>query len=88
MEKKGDSMKSETKEVYVVDYDLPTGDRRRQFYRYLKRVLIGSNWKKSSNSVILVDNLHTALSVLELARACNAHNANVYKCVPLTSKDF
>ena len=79
-------MKSEPKEIYIVDYDLPEGNGRRQFYRYLKRVLIECRWKKSSNSVILVDNLRTALAVLDLARVCNAHNANVYKCVPLTGE--
>lgn len=67
--------------LYVVDYDLPEGSERRQFYRYLKKVLIECHWKKSSNSVILLDNLHAALAVLELARACNAYNANVYECV-------
>lgn len=82
---KGDSMTfSHLKEVYVVDYDLPAGNGRRQFYRYLKKVLAGCNWKKSSDSVILVDNLCAALAVLALARAWNAHHANVYKCVPLT----
>ncbi len=79
-------MKSEPKGAYIVDYDLPEGNGRRQFYRYLKRILTGCHWKKSSDSVILVDNLRTALAVLDLARACNARNANVYKCVPLTGE--
>jgi hypothetical protein len=71
------------KELYVVDYDLPATNERRQFYRYLKKVLKTCHWGKSSNSVVLVDDLHTALSILELARAHNAHHANVYKCVLL-----
>ena len=78
----GDSMKSQS--LYIVDYDLPKGNKRRQFYRYLKRVLNECRWKKSSDSVILVDNLRTALAVVDLARAYNAHHANVYKCEPLT----
>ncbi len=82
---KGDRMDSETGEMYVVDYDLPEGSGRRQFYRYIKRILRECHWKKSSNSVILVDNPRTALAILELARACNAHHANVYQCVLLAS---
>ena len=69
------------KELYVVDYDLPATNERRQFYRYLKKVLRTCHWGKSSNSVILVGDLHTALSKLELARSLNAHPVNVYKCV-------
>jgi hypothetical protein len=76
-------MKTKNNDIYVVDYDLSKGNGRRQFYRYLHRILKDCCWKKSSNSVILVDSMSAALAVVELARACNAHTANVYKCVPV-----
>lgn len=74
-------MKKEMK--YLVDYDLPAENGRRQFYRYLKRILKSCNWTKSSNSVILVDDLSAAYAVVKVARACNAQYANVYKVIPM-----
>ena len=74
-------MKKEMK--YLVDYDLPAKNGRRQFYRYLKEILKGCNWRKSSNSVILVDDLSAAHAVVKVARACNAQYANVYKVIPV-----
>lgn len=74
-------MKKEMK--YLVDYDLPAENGRRQFYRYLKRILKSCNWTKSSNSVILVDDLSAAYAVVKVARACNARYANVYKVIQI-----
>jgi hypothetical protein len=71
------------KGMYLVDYDLPAGNRRRQFYRYVDKILEGCCWTKSSNSVILVDNLVTAQAIAEVAKAFNACSANVYKVIPL-----
>jgi len=79
---RGDSM--ETEPVYVVDYDIPRNQSgRRQFYRYLNRILDGCNWKRSSQSVILVDDRSVALHIVQLARAFNASYANVYEAVPV-----
>ncbi|MGD2247084.1 MAG: hypothetical protein PVF58_01675 [Candidatus Methanofastidiosia archaeon] len=73
-----------SEKVYVVDYDIPVDQPgRRQFYRYLARILKGCTWKKSSSSVIMVDDRCVAFSILQLARACNAQYANVYEAVPL-----
>lgn len=78
-----DSLKM-TEFVYVVDYDIPRNEPgRRQFYRYLNKILRRCNWKKSSNSVIMVDNQSAALSIMDLARRFNAHHANVYRAVPI-----
>lgn len=80
-------MKYEFKDMYVVDYDLPVDTTgRRQFYRYLNKLLAECHWRKSSNSVILVDSLPAALTVLQLARAFNAHHANVGRAVPVQSR--
>lgn len=73
------------KEMYVVDYDLPNDKGRRQFYRHLNRILKDCNWKKSSQSVILVDNLSIACDILQLAKAYNALHANMYKATPWRS---
>ncbi len=69
------------KEMYVVDYDLPQDKGRRQFYRHLNRILKDCNWKRSSQSVIVVDGFSAACDILQLARAYNAHCVNVYKAV-------
>lgn len=70
--------------LYVVDYDIPKNQKgRRQFYRYLNKVLEGCCWKKSSDSVILVDDRLTALQVVQVAKAFNASHVNVYKAVPI-----
>lgn len=69
------------KEIYVVDYDLPCDTGRRQFYRHLKRILKCCHWKKSSQSVILVDDYFAAHDILQLARTYNGH-AHMYKAVP------
>ncbi len=80
-------MEPESKNMYVVDYDLPADVHgRRQFYRYLNKVLTDCHWAKSSNSVILVDSLSAALTILQLARAFNARYANVYKATLITSR--
>lgn len=71
------------KEMYLVDYDLPADEGRRQFYRYLDKILKGCHWKKSSNSVVLVDNLLAAHAILEVAKAFNARSANVYEVNPV-----
>jgi len=73
------------KEIYVVDYDLPQDKRRRQFYRHLNRILKDCHWKKSSQSVILVDDFTVAFDILQLARAYNARCANMYKAVPCSA---
>jgi hypothetical protein len=79
----GDSMKM-AEFVYVVDYDIPRNEPgRRQFYRYLIKILGRCNWKKSSNSVVMVDNQSAALSIMDLARRFNARHANVYRAVPI-----
>lgn len=70
------------KEIYVVDYDLPKDKGRRQFYRHLNRILKDCHWKKSSQSVILVDDFTAAFDILQLARAYNARCASMYKAVP------
>ena len=73
-----------SEKVYVVDYDIPvTQPGRRQFYRYLTKILKDCRWKKSSNSVILVDNRSVAFSILQLAKAFNAQYANMYEAVPI-----
>lgn len=68
--------------VYVVDYDIPRNQSgRRQFYRYLNKILNGCNWKRSSQSVILVDERLVALHIVQLAKAYNANYVNVYEAV-------
>jgi hypothetical protein len=71
-------------ERYMVDYDLPTDHPgRRQFYRYIHKILEGTTWKKSSDSVIVVDNYLTATHILQICKAFNAVHAHIYKVVPL-----
>ncbi len=70
--------------VYIVDYDLPRDQLgRRQFYRYLHKILDRCTWKKSSDSVIMVDDYSAAKSILQLVKAFNPVNAHVYKAVLL-----
>jgi hypothetical protein len=70
--------------VYIVDYDLPKNQPgRRQFYRYLHRILDNTNWKKSSDSVIMVDEHSKALSILQLVKVFNPVSVHVYKAVLL-----
>lgn len=76
------------KEIYVIDYDLPQDTGRRQFYRHLKRILKDCHWKKSSQSVILVDNVSAAFDILQLAKAYNARYASAYKAVPSPGPSF
>lgn len=72
----------ETESLYVVDYDIPRNQSgRRQFYRYLNKILDGCNWKRSSQSVILVDERLVALHIAQLAKAYNANYVNVYEAV-------
>ncbi len=73
------------KEIYVIDYDLPQDKRRRQFYRHLKRILKDCHWKRSSQSVILVDDHTVAFDILQLARAYNASCASMYKAISYSS---
>ncbi len=67
------------KEMYVVDYDLPSDKGRRQFYRHLNRILRSCHWKRSSQSVIIVDDFAAATDILQLARAYDAYHVNMYK---------
>lgn len=76
------------KEMYLVDYDLPADEGRRQFYRYLDKTLKGCRWKRSSNSVILVDNLLAAHAILEVAKAFNAQYVNVYEVKQVSTLRF
>lgn len=70
--------------VYIVDYDLQKNQPgRRQFYRYLHKILDGTKWKKSSDSVIMVDEYSKALSILQLVKAYNPVNVHIYKAVLL-----
>lgn len=70
--------------VYIVDYDLPKDQPgRRQFYRFLHKILDSTKWKKSSDSVIMVDDYSKAQSILQLVKAFNPVSVHVYKAVLL-----
>jgi hypothetical protein len=71
-------------ERYLVDYDLPKDHPgRRQFYRYVHKILDSTKWRKSSDSVIILDDYLTATHILQVAKACNAVHAHIYKVIPL-----
>lgn len=79
-------MEPEPEDMYTVEYDFLKKSKRRQFYRYLAKILTNCHWKKSNNSV-LIDNLRAALAVQELTRAYNTYT-NVYTCVIVAANNL
>jgi len=57
---------------FLVDYDLPKGKCRREFYRKLKDPKLKG--KKSTNSVILSNDLKKAKAIHKKASRCGKSN--------------
>jgi hypothetical protein len=60
----------ESKQKFVVDYDLPRRNQcARSFYRSIKKT-VGDKGEKSSRSVYIVEDLAVANEIYRKAKAC------------------
>jgi hypothetical protein len=67
-----------------MDYDLSKDQPgRRQFFRFLHKILDSTKWRKSSDSIIVVDDYSKVQLILHLIKAFIPVNAHVYKKVLL-----
>jgi hypothetical protein len=80
--KKKRKKKREKPHLFIVDYDLPSGKCRKQFYQQLKDSKLKT--KKSTASVILTNDLKKAKAIHK--KASNCGKANLYKVKKLKTK--